>query len=164
MARTAVEKYARINIMKIFRDINEARKNLTTYKVGLLQTKAYRNLKSKTSEALKPYKVSSVEWAFLGILHEYKDGIRPKNLADVLGVEAPFITSLAIKFEKQKILEYKKDDLDGRAKKLLLTDKGHNLAIEIEALLRKESKKWLEGISIREIITFIKVLKKLSED
>lgn len=141
----------------------EARKNLTTYKVGLLQTKAYRALKNKTSIALKPFNISSIEWAFLGMIHEQKDGIRSNDLADILGVEAPFITSLASRFEKEKILKYVKDEADGRAKKIFLTERGHSQVVEIEALLRTESKKWLSGLSIREIITFVKVLKKLSD-
>lgn len=130
--------------------------------VGYLQTKAYRKLKQRTGEFLKPYDISSIEWAFLGLAHEYKDGVRSNNLATELGVDPPFITSLASRFEKEKILKYIKDKSDGCAKKILLTDKGHALVIEIEALLRSESKKWFEGISIREVITFLKVLKKLS--
>ena len=149
--------------MSIFNDIENTRKNLTTYRVGLLQTKAYRKLKQRTSEALKPFNITSIEWAFLGMLHEYRDGTRSNELGEVLGVEAPYITSLASRFEKEKILKYTKDEKDGRAKKIQLTEKGHAQVVEIEAFLRKESKKWLEGISIREIIIFLKVLKKLSE-
>ena len=149
--------------MSLLKDINEARKHLRTYKVGLLQAKAYRNLKQKTAEALKPYNITSVEWAFLGMVHEEKDGIRSNTLADILGVEAPFVTSLAAKFEKEKILKYVKDETDGRAKIIHLTEKGHELVIKLEALLREESKKWLSGLSIREVITFVKVLQKLSD-
>lgn len=150
--------------MSLLNDIRNARKNNTTYRVGLLQTKAYRKLKQRTNDTLKPYKISSIEWAYLGMLHEYKDGIRPNDIADIIGVKAPFITSLSSRFEKEGTLKHIKDTTDGRAKKILLTQRGHALVIEIEALLRTESKKWLKGVSAREIITFLKVLAVLSKD
>lgn len=143
------------------REILELRK-LTTYEVGLLQTKAYRNLKRKSEKSLEAFKISSVEWAFLGQINNRKDGVRSKELASLLGVEAPFITSLAPKFEKLQILEYRRDTLDKRAKKIYLTDAGCIFVRKVESHMREESKKWLEGLSIKEILTFIKVLKKLS--
>lgn len=36
------------------------------------------------------------------------------------------------------------------------------LVEEIEPLLRKESKTWLKGVKIKEVLTYIKVLKKIS--
>jgi DNA-binding MarR family transcriptional regulator len=148
--------------MGIFKQIIEL-KDLTTYTVGLLQTRAYRVMKRKTDEFLKPFDISSTEWAFLGLLHEAKDGITSQRLSVLLGVEAPFITALAPKFETRKLLQYKKDLGDKRAKHIHLTEQGHEFVKKIESLLRKESKGWLGGLSVREVATYVKVLKKLGE-
>ena len=150
--------------MNIISQILQARKELTTYRVGLLQTKVYRALKEKTAAALVPYQMTSTEWAFLGMLSEYPDGVRSLVLADILGVEAPFITALVSKFEKKGLVYVIKNEEDKRVKSLALTLEGQNLAKEIESVLRKESKKWREGISPRELLTYITVLKKLNDN
>jgi MarR family transcriptional regulator for hemolysin len=148
--------------MSILNELIDA-KNLKTYSVGLLQTKVYRALKANTEVFLKPYKISSIEWAYLGTISEYKEGIRSSDLAELLGVEAPFVTSLSAKFHKRKLVEYQKDKNDKRAKTIHVTVAGHALIKEIEPVLRNESKKWLKDLSVKEVLTYIKVLKKISE-
>lgn len=150
--------------MNIISQILQARKELTTYRVGLLQTKVYRALKEKTATALVPYKMTSTEWAFLGMISEYPNGVRSLVLADILGVEAPFITALVSKFKKKGIVYVIKNDEDKRVKPIALTPEGHRLAKEIESVLRNESRKWREGISPRELLTYITVLKKLNDN
>jgi DNA-binding MarR family transcriptional regulator len=137
--------------MSILNELIDA-KNLKTYSVGLLQTKVYRALKANTEVFLKPYKISSIE-----------EGIRSSDLAELLGVEAPFVTSLSAKFHKRKLVEYQKDKNDKRAKTIHVTVAGHALIKEIEPVLRNESKKWLKDLSVKEVLTYIKVLKKISE-
>ncbi|MEO5646675.1 MAG: MarR family winged helix-turn-helix transcriptional regulator [Candidatus Paceibacterota bacterium] len=148
--------------MSIFSEIIDA-KNLKTYSVGLLQTKVYRALKSNTEVLLKPYKISSIEWAYLGMVSESKDGIRSGELAELLGVEAPFVTSLSAKFLKRKLIEYKKDPMDNRVRSIVITADGLALIKEVEPMLRNESKKWLKDLSIREVLMYIKVLKKIAD-
>jgi len=138
-------------------------KNLKTYSVGLLQTKVYRALKANTELFLKPYGISSIEWAYIGTASEYPKGIRSTDLAEILGVEAPFVTSLSAKFHKRKLVEYQKDPNDKRVKCIVITPAGHALIKEIEPILREESKKWLKDLSVKEVLTYIKVLKKIAE-
>lgn len=139
------------------------KKSITTYNVGLLQAKVYRKLKDLTNEALKPYDISSVEWAFLGVIFDHSTGIRSTELAKKLGVKAPFITELVPKFEQRKLLKYEKDDSDARVKKIILTTDGKKLVSEIEKVLRAESKKWLDGLSFKDVYTYLKVLRKISK-
>jgi MarR family transcriptional regulator for hemolysin len=148
--------------MTIINELIDARK-LKTYSVGLLQTKVYRALKVNTELILKPYGISSIEWAYLGTISEYTNGIRAGDLAEILGVEAPFITSLSTKFLRRKLVAYEKDPTDKRAKCIIITTEGKKVVQEIEPILREESKKWLKDLSIKEVLTYIKVLKKISD-
>lgn len=147
--------------MSIFKEIISAGK-LTTYEIGLLQTKAFRTLKERTDGVLLPFEITSTEWAFLGMLHEYKDGIRSSDIADCLGVEAPFVTVLVANFMKRKWVTQSKDKTDMRAKLIFLTSEGHKKVIDIEAIVRKVSKTWLKDVSIKDVLAYIRVLKKLS--
>ncbi len=134
-----------------------------TYALGLLQNKAYKTVNIKTSLLLKPFRISAVEWVFLGMLHDQKESVSLKKFADILGVEAPFVTILASKFVKKRFVVYSKNPTDKRMKKITLTKQGHAFVIQIEKIISKESEKWLDGLSISQVGTFVKVLKKLTE-
>lgn len=150
-------------VLMTIKEILQIRNNLRTYRIGLLQTKAYRKLKELTNEALSPFGMSSIEWAFFGLLLDNKVGIRSKELAEKLGVEAPFITSLIPKFEKNSWVRFEKDPEDSRAKQIVITPRGIAKAEEIEAMLRKESKAWFSDLSIKEVLIYIKVIEKISK-
>ncbi len=78
-------------------------------------------------------------------------------------MEASFVTTLASKFVKKKFLIYTKDSTDKRIKKVASTKKGHSFVTQTEKTISKESEKWLDGLSVSEVRTFIKVLRKLIE-
>ena len=150
--------------MGILKKITNAAGNNSTYRVGLLQTKAYRVLKQHTGKALASSSISSVEWAFLGILFDNKKGIRGSDAAEMLGVEAPFITSMAAKLMDMSFLDQKKDESDGRAKMLVLTDKGLEFVETTEKQLRKEMKQLVEGVSIAELFGYLTTLQRIVDN
>jgi len=143
--------------------LHNTRHNLKTYQVGLLQTKAYRKLNKYTQEALKPYQIGTVEWALLGVLYDTQKPMSLKKIATKLDVEPPFVTELIEKLKKQKLVSLEKSKQDGRKKLLSLSEKGQNLVPEIEKMLFRESKKWLSGLSISDVINYIHVLNKISK-
>ncbi len=148
--------------MSLLTNLIENRNNLTTYQVGLLQAKVYRILKQRTTLLLKPYTLSTVDWAYLGVLFDRKSPIRSSEMALELDVELPFITELSGKLEKKGLIVFQKDPSDGRIKHLILTKKGTELVPTIESILRKDSKEWLGDIGIRDILTYVTVLKKIA--
>jgi DNA-binding MarR family transcriptional regulator len=150
-------------MVNIFQKINTTRKNLKTYKVGLLQAKVYRKLVNETNIALKPYGITSTDWAFLGILFESSSPVNFGEVKDILEVKAPFVTEIVNRFKDKGLIELTKDENDSRIKLLNITIKGKLLVDQIEEILRARSKKMLSGLNINEIINYVHVLDKISE-
>jgi len=134
---------------------------LNSYNVGLIQAKAYRALKHTTQEALKAYHISSLEWAALGLLFDETQGLRALDLAQTLGVEAPFISVMIKKLEDQKWLVTKSNPTDKRAKIIRLTAKGRKNLPVIEAELRDTTRHLLDGLNPLELMTYVKVLNTI---
>ena len=72
-------------MMNIIQKIQTVAQNRKTYRVGLLQAKAYRVLKHHTAKALSEFNISHIEWAFLGLLYDAPKGMRSSALAKELG-------------------------------------------------------------------------------
>ncbi len=150
--------------MGLIKKIQNAVRNRTTYRSGLLQARVYRALKTYTGEKLSAYGISTIDWALLGIVYDRPEGIRANALADELGVEAPFITVLFGKLKKMGILDSKVDLKDSRAKNIFVTPKGKLFIPKVEATLYQELKVLIEDISASEMLTYITVLEQINEN
>jgi MarR family transcriptional regulator for hemolysin len=153
-----------VNMAGIIRKVRAAVQNSKTYQIGLLQTKAYRVLKQFVDDALEHLKVTSTEWAFLGLLYEANTGMRAMDIAHELGVEAPFVTVLIKKLEKQGFIEAREDSKDRRAKRICLTDLGRTFVKETEVYLRGELRTLIKGGNISDIASYITVLELIIEN
>lgn len=138
--------------------------SLTTYKTGLMQAKAYRSLKQVTSKALEPYKLSSLDWALLGLLFDSPEGFKLVEIAELLGVESPFVTVLIDGLEEKGLVTRTVKAEDKRAKIITLTDKSREMIPVIEKDLLSYTKVLLKGASVSEVIAYIKVLSKIVEN
>ncbi len=138
--------------------------SLSTYKTGLLQAKAYRSLKQITSKALLPYKLSPLEWALLGLLFDSRDGFKLVEIAELLGVESPFVTVLIDGLETKELVRRTVKAEDKRAKMITLTQKGIDLIPVIEKDLLTQTKVLLKGTRMNEVLSYIKVLSKIVEN
>jgi DNA-binding MarR family transcriptional regulator len=150
--------------MKILKKITTAGENRTTYRVGLLQSKAYRVLRQHTDKKLVPFDISSTHWAFLGLLYDAKEGMRPGTIAEELGVEASFVTRLLNEFTKKGFIKKTVDPNDSRATLLLLTEKGRTQVSKIESHLRTEIAPLIEGVSLSDLLSYLEVLKQIIEN
>jgi len=137
---------------------------LTTYSLGLLQAKAYRILKNHTTETLKVFNISTVEWALLGLLYETKEGVGITILAELLGVEVPFVTTLIDSLEKKKLVERHFSKEDKRYKTVHLTVEGIGLLPNIEEVLKKKTKPLFAGLGIKDVFAYQKVLKSIIDN
>ena len=147
--------------MKVFEKINIAIKNRKTYTAGLLQAKVYRIVKIFTNEKLSSYNLTTIEWALMGLLNDNSKGLRPSVLAEMLGVESPFVTLLIRRLHKLELVDIKKDTQDNRVKMVCLTKKGINLVPRIESFIKDEAVKIIKGISHKDMITYLSVLEKI---
>ncbi len=151
-------------MFELVTNIKKAAHHHTTYRVGLLQAKAYRALKSHTSECLRPHHLSTVEWAFLGILFDAPMGMRASAAGKELGVEAPFITTLAQKCKGKGWIELIADDADRRARIVHMTEAGNAFVKKIEREVRTHMKPLIEGVSARDLVSYINVLMRIVEN
>ena len=76
---------------EILRKIHLISRNRTTHQVGLLQAKVYRILKQETNKHLATEGLTTLHWAFLGLLFVHSKGLRLQVVAQELGVEPPFV-------------------------------------------------------------------------
>jgi MarR family transcriptional regulator for hemolysin len=147
--------------MSLIKKITTAAKYYKTYQVGLLQTKAYRVLKHHTARVLSEFDISTIEWAFLGLLYDNPKGIRLNILATELGVEAPFITQITTRLKKTQYFEHREDPEDSRAKIILMTKEGKAFVDKAEKHLRAETKALFQDVSAADLLTYITVLDKV---
>lgn len=151
-------------MIRIITKIKNAIRNRTTYRAGLLQARVYRALKTYTGEKLAFFNITTMDWALLGLLHDNRDGLRSSELADELGVEAPFITVLFAKLQKMDLIDSKLDPKDSRAKNIFLTTKGKQFMPKVEKVVYEEMKVFIEGIPKGDMLTYVTVLEQMNEN
>ena len=137
---------------------------LTTYHSGLLQAKAYRILKLRTSAFLAPFDISTIEWALLGILKDNPAGFRLLTLSEMLGVEQPFVTVLAEKLRKRKFITLTPQPDDKRVKITRITPEGKAFVIKTEKSLRSEMRPLFKNASVKDLFSYLKVLSTIVEN
>ena len=116
------------------------------------------------SGELKPHKVTMMEWAFLGVVHDSgKKGISVSELADIIGVEVSHITNMTIKLQKRGLVGKVPHKQDMRIKLLLTTKKGDEFVQATETQLRASMKKWLKPIDKLAFLGYIKTLYEISK-
>jgi DNA-binding MarR family transcriptional regulator len=139
-------------------------RNRKTYQIGLLQAKAYRILKQHTSNALEHLNISTTEWALLGFLNDQPKAIRANVVAEVLGVEPPFVTVLIKKLEKQGLLSIEADASDNRSKLIELSAKGTAFVGETELYVRDKMRPLAQGTGLTDIAGYVAVLERIIEN
>ena len=138
--------------------------DFSTYRTGILQARAYRNLRSFMVNTLKDHQLTSTEWSLLGVVSDEtkNGGIRVSDLARLFDVETSFVTNMVKKLNNKGYIDYGYDEDDGRVRLVLGTDKCHLKVVELEKLLRKQMREWLSEVSPKELVHYINVLNKIS--
>ena len=135
--------------------------NHTTHRVGLLQAKVYRILKTHTANNLITHNISTIEWAFLGLIHDNPQGIRFSDAADEMGVEAPFITVLIKDLKKQRLVTVTPDSKDSRVKLIFLSPHGKKFVTKVENELKEKMRPLINDVTVSEIAGYLSVLEKI---
>ncbi|MES2225636.1 MAG: MarR family transcriptional regulator [Patescibacteria group bacterium] len=146
--------------MSIITRLGAAARNRTTYRVGLLQARAFRVLKARTDEVLAPMGITSAHWALLGLLFE-KDSMRMTEVALELGVEAPFVTTLISSLSKLKLVDTEPDPADSRAKRVFLTETGKAFVPKTEAHVRTAMRGLVAGTTVGDLASYLGVLEAI---
>lgn len=131
-----------------------------TYFSGVQQVKAYRVLQSNVSREVKKFGLNPTQWFILGQISE-EAKVRASDIASLLRVEAPLITSLTDDLVDKGLIDKVPDLIDKRVKNLQLTASGAKLVPQIESKLRESLTILLDGLSDQELKTYDKVLKTI---
>lgn len=135
--------------------------NQSTYRAGLLQSRAYRALMTFLNSRLEPYNLTSSEWAVIGCLTESKR-LRPTAIAEQLGVKSPVATRLIRSLLNKGLLEITADKRDRRAVNVTLTKLGAQRSREIEAHLRTDMRAWLRDVDLKELNSYLGVMEQIA--
>ncbi len=77
---------------------------MPTYRLGLMQVKAYRALQAGSGHILIERGLTLSEWALLGLLAP-ESKLRQTDLAEELGVKAPQISASLKSLERRGLIE-----------------------------------------------------------
>ena len=135
--------------------------NIPSYLGGLIQTKAYRVLQGNLFACLQPYDLNPTQWFMVGILTEATEGIRLNEMSELLGVKAPLVTALADDLITKGLITRNPHHSDGRAKLLLITENGRQLASIVEKDLNATQATLLAGLSTQDLATYQRVLETI---
>lgn len=99
-----------------------------------------RAARQEVAPILARYDITLMEWLLLGAVARNEDRrVRMSNAAESLGVTLPQVTALANRVLESKLIRYKIDPKDRRARQLELTGKGLNALEYIEEALSGHS-------------------------
>lgn len=127
-------------------------------KLALLQSKFHRNIKHRVTAALKPLKLSSVDWVILGLLEHKKKPMAVTAVAAELGIQTSFMATVVAKLAARKLVTLS-DDTDDRRKKLMaLTSEGRAIVKEMQEQFTASFLPVLEGLTLKDLESYLKVL------
>lgn len=90
-----------------------------------------------------------------------KTEVYQKDIEKQFNLRRPSATNLISRLEEKGYLKRSKDELDGRSKKLTVTEKGLSLIDVIKENVTRLEKKATKGLSKKEIDSFYSVIDKM---
>lgn len=126
---------------------------------GMLQmARAYRGA---ADQLLAELGVSQASAWPIAVIQRLGDGVRQKDIAEELGIEAPSLVRLLDHLEASGLAVRKLDPDDGRSKTLHLTETGRRIADVINTRLLGFRRAVFTGISKEDADAFLRVLEAI---
>jgi DNA-binding MarR family transcriptional regulator len=134
----------------------------TTYRAGILQSRAYRALTAFMNSRLKAYALSTPEWAYLGSLYE-RGTLQPSELAEQIGIKPPVASKLTKTLVAKHLIVVSPRKGDGRTLNVKLSAQGEQLAQKIEHELRIAMRAWLKDIDPKQLAVYLAVMEQIAD-
>lgn len=134
---------------------------MTTYSAGMIQSQAFRALSNFMTDRLTKYDLSLSEWKLLGHLREVKH-MTPSEISELLSVKLPISSRLLKSLEGKGLLKRTQNKKDSRIVQAHITDKGQELASEVERYLRENMSWFLDDIRREDLEIYLKVMAKIA--
>ena len=143
------------------REINNTEINLGL-EIGLTSSA----LRAAGQKSLKLHGLDDItkEQFSILILLTIKDGLYQTQIANILGKDRPNITRMIDILERKGFIRREKDDNNRRILKVFITPKGLEKAEPAKPLRDKFSQVQYRGLSDEEILTLVRLLRKVREN
>ncbi len=130
--------------------------------IGFITNTTMKFVSEDFNRRLEAKGSTRIQWIALYFLNEENKFISQKELASLMNIKDSSVARLVDRMERDGLIKRVENPKDKRVKFLELTNNGRN---KIEALLPEGkyfSDLLLEGITNEELLTFYKVLDKMS--
>ncbi|WP_236887741.1 MarR family winged helix-turn-helix transcriptional regulator [Metaclostridioides mangenotii] len=130
--------------------------------IGFITNTTMKFVSEDFNRRLEAKGSTRIQWIALYFLNEENKPISQKELASLMNIKDSSVARLVDRMERDGLIKRVENPKDERVKFLELTNNGRN---QIEALLPEGkyfSDLLLEGITNEELLTFYKVLDKMS--
>lgn len=128
--------------------------------VGMLVVRLSSMFKAEFHSRLKPYDVTTEQWALLYRLWK-EDGIAQSVLADRCNKDLPTVHRILKKLIIKKLVQLRKCPKDGRISLVFLTDDGHALKAPLDELVYSLEAQISESFSGEELACFQQTALKM---
>ncbi len=135
--------------------------NIPTYLSGAKFMKAYRLLRANVTACLSKYDINPTGWVLLGIIREAKDGVRLVEVANLMNVKAPLVTTLVQDLIAQDHIVLLPHRSDRRVKLLMMTSSGKVFMKKVDAELEQSLSGILAGATAQDLQGFKAVLEAI---
>jgi DNA-binding MarR family transcriptional regulator len=125
---------------------------------------ALRRVQRRFTEALEQYEITPAQLFVLNCL-ESQDGLKPRQLAEQVALDASSLTGLLDRMERSGYVERKADPHDRRSLRVLLTDLGRSRLAELGPLVLEEQQRMMQdffaGYSEEQVELFWNMLRHM---
>ncbi len=110
-------------------------------------------------DEFKPLGITDATWRTLFFLDQTGDGVRQKELANVMGIEGPSLVRLLDSLESKGLIERKPDHRDRRGKSVFLTAEARPLLKKLRKRSALVRERLLREVSDEEIASCLSVFR-----
>lgn len=130
------------------------------YYLSALQTISGRIVRDSVNTYIAEHGISMTELTVLNLLMDLKS-LGFNEIANTLGVDAPFITELTNGLSEKRLINIERSSSDKRVKEASLSVDGFRLAKKLSTGLNKHFEKAFKEFSKEEIDIYIKILHSI---
>lgn len=125
-----------------------------------------RQIRRKVDESISSQDLTAKQAMILLVIYDLskvKD-VYAKDIEDAFDMRRATVTGILQLMEKNGIIVREENNVDGRLKRIRLTQKAINLRLKIKKNIQKVESNLLSDLSKEEIERFLKIMEKMSHN
>lgn len=125
-----------------------------------------RQIRRKVDESISSQDLTAKQAMILLVIYDLskvKD-VYAKDIEDAFDMRRATVTGILQLMEKNGIIVREENNVDGRLKRIRLTQKAINLRLKMKKNIQKVESNLLSDLSKEEIETFLKIMGKMSHN